>query len=280
MSLKEIKIRMQAIEKTSTITLAMHNISLSKIPRAIQLREKTDMFMEKLQEILEYAISNLEEGNRFVNENEAKKRLYILITSDRGLAGSYHNLLFKAFLDEIKDLKKEDYMVFVLGKKGYYFATKRNLPLINKDIVYNRDDITTMHFRDYAKIIKQSFIDKDIDEVYLFNNHYVNTISQKVNKERILPIIIEKKQELQEEYIYDQPAEEILNQAINIYLESSIFRALSDAKLSEHASRMIAMKNATDNAEEIVEKLNMMYHQARQQEITNELIDVVNGSRM
>jgi F-type H+-transporting ATPase subunit gamma len=84
----------------------------------------------------------------------------------------------------------------------------------------------------------------------------------------------------EEKYIYDVSPEEIMNQMIDIYIESSIFSAIADAKISEHASRMVAMKSATDNANEIVERLHTLYHRARQQEITSELIDVVNGSNV
>ena len=279
MGLKDIKIRMQAIKKTASITQAMHNIALSKIRKSTDLRVQSETFVEKINDILHYASHRIDEENRLVTDNGSQKRLYILITSDRGLAGSYHNQLFKAFLEEIKDMNKDDYMVFVLGKKGYYFALKRKLPMINHEIIYHRDDITTMYFRHYSQLIKETFMTKDVDEVILFHNHYINTATQHVRKKKLLPVIFEDKP-VKETYIYDQDPTEILDQTINIYIESSIFAALADAKLSEHAARMVAMKNATDNANEIVEKLNTLYHRARQQEITSELIDVVNGSNV
>ncbi len=278
MSLKDIKMRMQAIEKTASITQAMHNIALSKIKKSSVLLNTTREFVIKLHSILDYANQNIEEEHRLTSINECKTTLYVLVTSDRGLAGSYHNQLFKAFLDEVKDMKKEDYRVFVLGKKGYYFAQKRKLPMINQEIIYNRDDITTMYFRHYADLIKDVFMQKSVDEVIIFYNHYVNTATQIVKKRTILPVIFEENNEPKREFIYDTAPEIVLDHTINIYIESSIFTALADAKLSEHASRMIAMKSATDNANEIVERLHTIYHRARQQEITSEIIDVINGS--
>lgn len=280
MSLKDIKMRMQAIEKTASITQAMHNIALSKIKKSSVLRNTTTAFVVKLHNILEYANQNIEEEHRLTSINEGKTKLYVLVTSDRGLAGSYHNQLFKAFLDEVKDMKKEDYRVFVLGKKGFYFAQKRKLPMVNEEIIYNRDDITTMYFRHYADFIKDVFMQKSIDEVILFYNHYINTGTQVVKKRTILPIVFEESDEPKREFIYDTAPEIVLDHTINIYIESSIFTALADAKLSEHASRMIAMKSATDNANEIVERLHTIYHRARQQEITSEIIDVINGSNV
>ncbi len=278
MSLKDIKMRMQAIEKTASITQAMHNIALSKIKKSSVLLNTTREFVTKLHSILDYANQNIEEEHRLTSINECKTTLYVLVTSDRGLAGSYHNQLFKAFLDEVKDMKKADYRVFVLGKKGFYFAQKRKLPMVNQEIIYNRDDITTMYFRHYADLIKDVFMQKSVDEVIIFYNHYVNTATQIVKKRTILPVIFEENNEPKREFIYDTAPEIVLDHTINIYIESSIFTALADAKLSEHASRMIAMKSATDNANEIVERLHTIYHRARQQEITSEIIDVINGS--
>jgi len=280
MGLKEIKLRMTAINKTAAITQAMHNIALSKIKKSTELLNQSKSFVSKIHDILKYADSHLEEKSRITGLTDIKNKLYVLITSDRGLCGSYHNQLFKAFLEETKDLPKDSYQVFVLGKKGYYFAQKRKLPLINNEIIYNRDDITTMYFRTYAMLIKEVFIKGHIDEVILFHNHYINTATQIVKQETILPVIFEKPERYSEEYIYDVAPEIVLDQTINIFIESSIFKALADAKLSEHAARMIAMKNATDNATDIVERLHTMYHRARQQEITSEIIDVVNGSNV
>jgi F-type H+-transporting ATPase subunit gamma len=278
MSLKDIKMRMQAITKTASITQAMHNIALSKIKKSSDLLNNTRAFVVKLHGILAYANQNIDEAHRLTSINEGKTKLYILVTSDRGLAGSYHNQLFKAFLEEVKDISVDDYKVFVLGKKGFYFAQKRKLPMINKEIIYNRDDITTMYFRHYADLIKDAFMNKNIDEVILYYNHYINTATQVVKKRTILPVIFEEEDMPKEDFIYDTTPEIVLDHTINIYIESSIFTALADAKLSEHASRMIAMKSATDNANEIVERLHTIYHRARQQEITSELIDVINGS--
>ena len=279
MALKDIKLRMQAIKKTSSITQAMHNIALSKIKRSTQTLKHSKAFVDEVTRILEDANQQLYK-HRLTTPSQGKRRLFILVTSDRGLCGSYHNQLFKAFLKEVEPLDKKDYEIFVLGKKGYYFASKRDLPTINKEIIYNRDDIFTMYFREYASIIKDAFMDEMIDEVILYHNHYINTASSEVERHQILPLDFETPKVYKENYFYDAPAEEVLDQTVSVYVEGRIFQALADGKLSEHASRMVAMKNATDNAKDIVEKLNTVYHRARQQEITSELIDVVNGSNV
>ena len=165
----------------------------------------------------------------------------------------------------------------MIGKKGYYFVKKHGLSIVNEEIIYNRDDISTMYFRHYASLIKEVFIKGFVDEVIIYHNHYINTATQEIVHESILPLIFEEDEIKNEQYIYDESPEVVLDKTMNVYVESRIFKAIADAKISEHASRMVAMKNATDNANEIVEQLAIIYHRERQREITNEIIDVVNG---
>jgi F-type H+-transporting ATPase subunit gamma len=279
MGLKDIKIRMQAIQKTANITQAMHNIALSKIKKSSTLIESSKLFLEAINDILAHTYSSVEDHPVTKSKHQGQT-LYVLLTADRGLAGSYHNQLFKVFLETVKDVDPKTYQVFVIGKKGYYFAIKKDLPMINKEIIYNRDDISQISFRTYAKFIRDVFLEGFVDEVVLLYNHYLNTATQVVEKKTILPIAFDSSRTKKETHIYDVDPVYVLQETINLYVESSIFSALADAKLSEHAARMIAMKNATDNANEIVGRLHTMYHRARQQEITNELIDVVNGSNV
>jgi len=247
MGLKDIKIRMKAIEKTASITQAMHNIALSKIRRSTELLNHSNTFMNDIYHVILYANKNLDEKNRLTSANDGNKKLFILVTSDRGLAGSYHNQLFKAFLADIKDLNKDDFQVFVIGKKGFYFVKKHKLPIVNEEILYNRDDISTMYFRHYASMIKDVFIKGFIDQVVIYHNHYINTATQEVKKGVILPLIFDEEDNENEQYIYDESPEIVLDKTMNVYIESRIFEAIADAKLSEHAARMVAMKNATDH---------------------------------
>jgi F-type H+-transporting ATPase subunit gamma len=279
MSLKDIKLRMGAINKTATITQAMHNIALSKIRKSTDLSNHTKSFSDKLLHVLKYANQNINGVSRYCEPVKSKHKLFILVSADRGLSGSYHNQLFKLFLNEIKSLKKSEFKVLVIGKKGYYFAKKNELPMINNEIIYHRDDLITMKIREYGDIIKSAFKDEYVDEVVMYHNHFVNTASQEVKEVSILPIVFDD-EKVKNDYIYDADPEVVMDQTVSVYIEAKIFEALADAKLSEHASRMVAMKNATDNANQIVDKLHMQYHRARQQEITSELIDVVNGSNV
>lgn len=279
MSLKDIKIRMNAIKKTATITQAMHNIALSKLKKATALSNHTHDFSNKILDILKFANQNSDYPSKFCQPIENPNKLYVLVTADRGLCGSYHNQLYKAFIDETKDMDPKNYQVLVIGKKGYYYAKKHGIRQINPDVIFHRDDLSIMSIREYANVIKQSFEEDLVDELVIFYNHYNNASSQVVKKQSVLPIVFDD-EKVKNNYDYDTKPEVVMDNTIGIYIEAKIFEALADAKLSEHGARMVAMKSATDNANQIVDKLHMQYHRARQQEITSELIDVVNGSNV
>lgn len=283
-NLKDIKQRIGAIENTASITQAMYNISISKLKRSQDLVSSHDLFMEKLNRVLNET-AKVSTDHPMINESTGDVDIYVLITSDRGLAGPYHNQLFKAFLKEVQDKKTSEFKMIVIGRKGYFFAKKRNFSMLNSKIISNRDDLEVINFRKDLDSIKKSYVNGGtIRNVYLMHNHFVSTGTQEVIKKVMLPIKTDvnnkNKALMDSKYMYDINPHEIMDGVTDIYMESLIFGALADAKLSEHASRMLAMKNATDNAQKVIEELNVIYHRARQQAITNELIDVINGANL
>lgn len=274
-SLKEIQSRLKALEKTASITDAMHNISISKVKTFTKTFEVYTDFSQKFNEILKLATEQIDH-HVLINEPIEEKHLIILISSDRGLVGSYHNQLFKNFLEYVKD--KKNYQVLVIGRKGYAFARRHKIPMVNTHVISNRDDISILTFIDQIRFVYKAFIDQKITRVSVFYNHFINTAKQVVQYDQILPIKCEKKTGIYKPHLYETKPVEMLESIAILHIETKIYGALVDAKLSEHASRLIAMKTATDNAMQIHEKLEMEYHRVRQQSITNELIDIVNGT--
>lgn len=279
-TLSQIKGRISALEKTSSITQALYNISVSKIKATTHAYDHYLKFMTRLNNVVFDAGARVG-SHPLINQRKTNRTVYLLITSDRGLAGSYHSQLFKQFLEEVKQYKKDEYFVFVIGRKGYFFALKQKLPMINTKPITNRDDLTTINFKAETKYMQQQFMQGAVDHVVLFYNHYVSTTTQKVKKEEILPIPISKKsieKRQDQPYFYDAKPAKVLEQASLMYIETLVYGALVDAKLSEYAARVIAMKAATDNAKNAAQDLKLVYNRARQQAITNELIDLVNGT--
>ena len=280
-NLKEIEQRINAISKTSTITAAMYNIAAGKLRKTSDLLENYYAFMRELNKVL-YDVAARQSENMFVkkNEKDTKKVLYIVSTGDKGLAGNYHSQLFK-YLDNLQAEHKKPLELFIVGKKGFFYAKGRKFNVLNNEYISSRDDLQTINYSQYIDIIRQSFVDKIYDEIQIIYNHYVSASSIKVRQEVLLPIPIsqmsvERKKNIPFEY--DSNPDKVLEDLITVYIQSRTFGIMVDSKLSELSSRMIAMKNATDNTREVVKQLKSKYHRVRQQKITSELIDIVNGT--
>ena len=278
MNLKEIKSRIKAVQKTGNITKAMQNIALSKLKQAQDMHDHAELFFQKVQGFKQTIVRHLEESSPYIGEAKVKNTLYIMVGSDRGLAGPYHNKLFKAF-DAILNEQKDHTFILPIGKKAFQYATKKNLNMIIEKPVLNRDQIMTMDFSMLSKIMMSLFEAGQFGEVYVMYNKYYAITSNETVVEKLFPIVetVEKENET---HIFETSADDMGLKFMPTYIQSLLLLSLANGKLSEHASRMIAMKNATDNAKDIASKLEVAYHRARQQAITEELIDVINGSNV
>ena len=275
MNLKEIKGRIKAVKKTGNITKAMESIALSKLKGATKVFDDAVLYDQQFKTIFKQFASHSEEASIFTDLPRGNKKLFILVTSDRGLAGPYHNHIFKRLE---QDITSDDY-VLPIGKKGFQFVNKRGYKNILKDMVLNRDNIKTFDYNRLATLVIQLFQEGAFDSVWLAYNKHESISSHDSSIEMILPIDLEDTKK-QESHIIETQDEQLLMKLMVNYVQSMLLQGLANAKLSEHASRMIAMKNATDNAKDIASKLEIVYHRARQQSITSELIDVINGSNV
>ncbi len=275
MNLKEIKGRIKAVKKTGNITKAMESIALSKLKGATKVFDDAVLYDQQFKTIFKQFASHSEEASIFTDLPRGNKKLFILVTSDRGLAGPYHNHIFKRLE---QDITSDDY-VLPIGKKGFQFVNKRGYKNILKDMVLNRDNIKTFDYNRLATLVIQLFQEGAFDSVWLAYNKHESISSHDSSIEMILPIDLEDTKK-QESHIIETQDEQLFMKLMVNYVQSMLLQGLANAKLSEHASRMIAMKNATDNAKDIASKLEIVYHRARQQSITSELIDVINGSNV
>lgn len=275
MNLKEIKGRIKAVKKTGNITKAMESIALSKLKGATKVFDDAVLYDQQFKTIFKQFASHSEDASIFTDLPRGNKKLFILVTSDRGLAGPYHNHIFKRLE---QDIALTDY-VLPIGKKGFQFVNKRGYKNILKDMVLNRDNIKTFDYNRLATLVIQLFQEGAFDSVWLVYNKHESISSHDSSVEMILPIDLEDTKK-EETHLIETQDEQLLMKLMVNYVQSMLLQGLANAKLSEHASRMIAMKNATDNAKDIASKLEIVYHRARQQSITSELIDVINGSNV
>ncbi len=282
-SIRDVKNRINSTKKTAQITKAMNMVSASKLRSAERSIRQFRPFIDKAKEIIvNIASGEMKYSHPLMEKREIKKTCYVVISSDRGLAGVFNSSVLKELTKKIQIKKTDEYVVLALGQKAYSYCKKMNYPLlVNKNTIL-RDDVEFNEIANVTHKLVMSYLMKQIDCVEVIYNHYVNTLIQEVRTDIILPLD-PKNYQLTEtthsvEYEFDGGVKEILNTVLPIYIENYIYGLILDSKASEHAARMNSMKNATDNATEVISSLELLYNRARQSAITLELTDIVGGA--
>ena len=276
---RKVMIRINATKKTAQITKAMNMVSASRLRNAEKMILEYRPFTKKAGEI----ISNLASSDEslvhpLMEQRDVKKVCYVLITSDRGLAGPFSSNVCKE-LTRIVSETEQEFVVLPIGLKAYKYVKKMNYPLLVKNVINIKDDIEFNVISDLIKLLTASYLNEEFDQVDVIFNHYVNTLIQRVDCETVLPVKQPEEEKQQEKiYEFDGGVKEILDTALPIYIENTIYGYFLDSKASEHASRMNSMKNATDNAMEVITSLELLYNRPRQAAITLELTDIVGGA--
>ena len=280
-SMRDIKAMLSATKKTSQITNAMNMVSASKL----RLAQKNALsFYKYMQRVIDIISSLSSQGSKLnhplLKEREVKRTCYVMISSDRGLAGSFNANINKLVMN---NLGKDDYVI-PFGMKAYYNAKSKHLKSYLDESISLPDDVGFDSILDLITKCVKGFLKGDFDSLVLVYNHFVNTLKIVPTLPQVLPIAPdfeadEEKKKAMAIYEFDDSVESMLDTILPLYLENVVYGVILDSKASEHASRMSAMKNATDNAEKLIEKLELRYNIARQAAITSELTDIVSGSK-
>jgi len=276
-SMKQIKSRIQATQKTSQITKAMNMVSASKMKRAERSIRQFSNFTDKVGQIMSYLVSTNEGDlqHPLLEVRPVETTLYIIVTSDRGLAGPYNANVLKELIRQ-RELHSNA-LFLTIGKKAKSFMKSRKLSSINPMPYPHRDEVNFGMVKAIVQQISIGYSAGDFDEVKIIYNHYINTLSQEVMVQQLLPIETTVDSSLSS-YEFEGGPQEIIDQLLPVYIENMIYGALLDSKASEHASRMTAMQSATDNAKDIIRQLNLYYNRARQASVTLELTDIIGGA--
>ncbi|MFC0272475.1 F0F1 ATP synthase subunit gamma [Metabacillus herbersteinensis] len=279
-SLRDIKTRITSTKKTSQITRAMQMVSAAKLNRAENNAKAFGPYMGKIQEV----VASIAHGSSGVShpmlENRQVKRTgYLVITSDRGLAGAFNSNVLRSVYQAMQQRhqSQEEYAVIAIGKIGREFFRKRGVNVIS-EITGIGDETSFADIKDIASQTVNMYADGTFDELYMFYNHFVSAIQQDVTEKKLLPLTDLSTSKNMTSYEFEPSQEEILEVLLPQYAESLIYGALLDSKASEHAARMSAMKSATDNAKEIINGLTLSYNRARQAAITQEITEIVGGA--
>lgn len=257
----------------------MQMVSASKMSKAEQNAKGFVPYSEKIQDVVASIANGSDANHPMLEKRDVKKTGYMVITSDRGLVGAYNSHVLKSLYDTIQKnhKSKDEYTIIVLGRMGHEFCKKLDLP-VSGSMLGLADQPEFSDIKELASSTVQMFTDEEIDELHIFYNHYVSAISQQVTSNQILPLTdLGGQGSVSGQYEYEPNEQEILEVLLPQYAESLIYGALLDGKASEHAASMTAMRNATDNAEELIDDLTLTYNRARQAAITQEITEISGG---
>lgn len=279
-SLRDIKSRITSTQKMGKITKAMQMVSASKMSRAEQNAKAFVPYMDKIQEVTaSIALGSQDATHPMLTTRPVKKTGYLVITSDRGLAGSYNSNMLRQVMQTVKERHKsnDEFAIIAIGRVGRDFFKKNGMNVIG-DIVGLPDQPNFAEIKDIASKTVGMFSDGVLDEIIIFYSHYINAIRQDVTEKKLLPLTDISSSNKLVSYEFEPSAEEILDVLLPQYAESLVYGSLLDSKASEHAARMTAMSAATDNANDIIKSLSLSYNRARQAAITQEITEIVGGA--
>ncbi|WP_271436946.1 ATP synthase F1 subunit gamma [Staphylococcus hominis] len=282
-SLKEIDSRIKSTKKMKQITKAMNMVSSSKLRRAEKNTKQFEPYMEKMQDaITAIAGANKNSNHPMLRPRHIQRSGYLVITSDKGLAGAYSSNVLKRLVNDIKEkhTNSDEYSIIVLGQSGVDFLKNRGYE-VESSLVDVPDQPSFKSIQAIAKHAIDLFSEEHIDELKIYYSHYVSVLENKPSVKQVLPLSQEDSSQGQGQmssYEFEPDKDSILRVILPQYVESLIYGTILDAKASEHAARMTAMKNASDNATELIDDLSLQYNRARQAEITQQITEIVGGS--
>lgn len=282
-SLREVKGRIKSTKSTAQITKAMYMVSQSKVKKAEKVYKSYKDFMKRIASLTSLVVKRGVEDyeHPLLTKREIKKTGYLIITSDRGLAGAYNSNVYKALTEEIEKNHKsnDEFVCGAIGKLGFNYLKKMKYPLGYSEPILVRDDVMFLDIAPLSKAFINGYKMGAIDKLVIIHNHFINNLRIEIRKEEILPILSMDEEQIEDvDYVFETGVEKTIDLILPMYLQDMIYGIILDSKCSEHSARMNSMKSATDNANEIIDKLELLYNRARQNVITTELIDIISGA--
>jgi F-type H+-transporting ATPase subunit gamma len=280
---KEIRLKIHSIKNTQKITKAMEMVAASKMRKTQDRMVKAIPYAKEILKVINHvAKANSEYRHPYMEKRDIKRSGYIVVTTDRGLCGGLNsNLLkttIKAIKQEIDNGKEVD--LCLIGSKAMQFFKR-----IGGNVVAHKKDLgdapSVTDLIGVVKVMLDAYLEKKIDALYICTNEFVTTMRQDPTIQQILPLVPSEDTELQHhwDYIYEPDnAPDLLEKLLTRYIESQVYRAVIENIACEQAARMLAMRNATDNAADLISSLQLIYNKARQAAITRELSEIVAGA--
>ncbi len=280
--------RIRSVNSTKQITKAMKMVASAKLNRSQGKMLAARPYSQKLTKLVEHLSSSADGGSPLFEVREVKRRLFVVVTSDKGLCGSYNMNIIKLAQKDIDASVAEgvETELLCVGKKAGDYFTKRDYTILERHDDYN-GDATAQAGQQVGGVVVDTFLAGTFDEVRLVYAQFVSMMTQQPVDQLVLPIAPESVEKTDEDdddevgnldYIWEPGQAQLFEVLLPLYLRNRVFMTLMEAFTSEHAARMTSMTAATDNAGEIIDALTLQRNRERQAAITAELLDIVGGA--
>ncbi len=279
---KEIRTKISSIQSTQKITSAMEMVAASKMRKAQDRMQLGKPYARRMRSVVGHIANAAPEyQHMYMQTREVKRVGYIIVSTDRGLCGGLNVNLFKAAIKSMKEWNEQGVEIdlSLVGAKAIAFFNSYggNVVAAIRDL---GEAPAVADLIGGVKAMLDAYESGKIDRLFLVSNEFVNTMTQSPTVEQLLPLQAEASDEMQHhwDYIYEPDARELLEGLLTRYIESQVYQSVVENGACEQAARMLAMKNATDNAGDLIDDLQLIYNKARQAAITQELSEIVSGA--
>ena len=279
---KEIRTKIASIKSTQKITKAMEMVAASKMRRAQERMRAARPYAEKMRKVIGHIrLANPDYRHPYMEVRDVKAVGMIIVSTDRGLCGSLNINVFKQAIQEIREAQRADAQVHLclIGAKAVQFFRRLKLP-IAASITHLGDRPHLADLIGTVKVMLDLYAEGKIDRLVMLSNNFINTMTQRPEVRQLLPAVTVDAADLQErwDYIYEPSAADLLGGYMMRYIEAQVYQEAVENVACEMASRMVAMKSASDNAGKLIEELQLIYNKARQAAITKEISEIVGGA--
>ena len=278
-NLKDIRNRIKSVKSIQQVTRAMKMVAAAKLRKSQERMEQSRPYATRLENLIQSLLPDVNRSMlKVLDVREVQRTAFVVVTSDRGLAGSFNSNIIKKAEQEIAEFGKENSELFCIGRKGRDHFKKRDYYIADSFVEF-WNELKFEDAIDMGSGIINRFISKEVDEVRVVYNYFRNIGSQEVVVEKLLPVSFDDSNDKKAvDRIYEPSKLEIVQSLIPRHLNIQMWKYLLESFASEQAARMVAMGNATDNAGEIIRDLQLEYNKARQAAITTEMLEIVGGA--
>lgn len=279
-SLKDIRRRINSVTSIQQVTKAMKMVAAAKLRRAQLNMLQARPYANRIRDVLHSLLPQIDRQLLPVLQvrEDAQRSLVVVVTSDRGMAGSFNTNLLKAAQKRIDELGREQVDLFCIGRKGRDHFTRREYSILAAHVDF-WSELGFEHAMAFGREVTSRYAEGSVDQVLVFFNQFKNVIVQELREERLLPLVVEKGERIDTSQVLFEPSmETVVDSLVPRHLNIQVWRYLLESFASEQAARMTAMDNATSNAEDVITELQLEFNRARQAGITRELLDIVGGA--